>query len=562
MIKGIFSYDKFNIDNYGKVDNFIVKNKPDIKVLDGDLVEFNRITEEIVKVIKKYEENICGVLEISSKVNLGLTKNNVFIKRFIPYDSKFPNFRVSTKIPYNPIDKISVIKYNKWDKKIPDGQIISILGNIGDYDAEIEYIKYRNNFKHRSYGKRFLPKDFIIDKTPDRYDMRDRYTVSIDPLNCDDIDDAISYFYNDYHEIGIHIADVTSYFDLNHPINKEMVKRSETIYYENKKDNLLPIFLSCDKCSLLENLDKRAFSIIFKVNNDGTIIDYEIKKTIINVNKNFSYEVAQRRLQKNKKLNQLYDITKKIYLLKNEKNEHFDTHILVETLMILCNSKIAEFLIKYSENPLLRVHKESLKLDTDDIKLFVESRKSSNSRAFYKQGKVDYCHRGLNEKYYTHFTSPIRRYFDQLVHREVYNIISKKDSLKLDICDELNLVNNKIKKIYNELYKLKLAKELYDNSITSIEIYGFIIDINKDLIKLYLPDYKISINTNLFSYKIKHLFKSELINNSLIVYNSINKKIKLELYERLDIKLIISFKNSDYKKKLQIQIKKLDGFIQ
>ena len=184
---------------------------------------------------------IYGVLYLNNKIIYGYNKNNIPYKKFISKNKE--EFLVATKKDFQ-LNNVYAIIFDtteiKNNKKI--GRLDDIIGEIGNYDSELLYIIRVNNFKTIKNTK-----VNEIDIIKDRLDLTDKYIISIDPENCYDIDDAIHIEeYNDYYEIGIHIADVSSYID-----NIEL-NRVQTIYLPNYQIDMLPNNL-VENCSLIKN---------------------------------------------------------------------------------------------------------------------------------------------------------------------------------------------------------------------------------------------------------------------------------------------------------------------
>jgi exoribonuclease R len=100
--------------------------------------------------------------------------------------------------------------------------------------------------------------DAVLETTKEggkRRDMRDRVTMTIDPADAKDFDDALSFMRlpNGNVEIGIHIADVSHYVREGEPMDKEAQERGTSIYLVDRVIPMLPEVLSNDLCSLRPN---------------------------------------------------------------------------------------------------------------------------------------------------------------------------------------------------------------------------------------------------------------------------------------------------------------------
>ena len=84
----------------------------------------------------------------------------------------------------------------------------------------------------------------------------------------------------------------------NDIINKEAYKRATSVYLVDRTIPMLPEKLCNNICSLRPNEDKLAYSVIFKMNADAEVLDYEITRTVIHSDRRFTYEEAQEILEK------------------------------------------------------------------------------------------------------------------------------------------------------------------------------------------------------------------------------------------------------------------------
>ena len=134
-----------------------------------------------------------------------------------------------------------------------------------------------------------------------RKDLRKEISFTIDPDDAKDFDDALSIkINNDLYEIGIHIADVSHFFNTKGLINKEAEKRATSVYLVDRTIPMLPEKLSNDLCSLRPNVDRLTFSVLIKMNKDYEIVDKWIGRTVIHSKKRFTYENAQDTIDQNK----------------------------------------------------------------------------------------------------------------------------------------------------------------------------------------------------------------------------------------------------------------------
>ena len=197
----------------------------------------------------------------------------------------------------NPDDKI-VAKFHRWDPpaRIPTCKIIRVLGP-GD-DPKTDHLGILAKFGlSSSFPAKVIEQANTIAQKVDRKeiikrkDYRNVFTLTIDPLDARDFDDALSVqkISDQEWEIGVHIADVAHYVSSNSHLDKEARKRGNSTYLVGEVVPMLPQSLSNGICSLVEGEDRLVKSVIFRFTNDGKLIRSKIEECIINSNKRLTY---------------------------------------------------------------------------------------------------------------------------------------------------------------------------------------------------------------------------------------------------------------------------------
>lgn len=489
----------FPIENFDE--DVEIKEKNLNTALHGDTVEVlidkkkenKRIQGKVINILERDRYEFVGVIK--------RTKKECFLS---PDDRRvYKNFHIPNP-PDNALDNHkAMVRMVEWTdpKRIPEAEVVTVIGPAGDHNVEMNAIVKEKGFDiDFPEGVEKEAKELQTSRpeiTPDekRKDMRDRVTFTIDPENAKDFDDALSVkkINNEDWEIGIHIADVSFYVKEGSGLDKEARKRGTSVYLVDRTIPMLPEELSNDLCSLNVSEDKRAFSAIFTINNEGALKNRWFGKTVIRSNQRFTYEKAQEVIDTGKgkffeELNVLNEIAKKLRKRKFKKGaidfetsevsfdldengvpkrifikKRMDTNKLIEDFMLLANREVAHFLYegqKHKEgkrrgviyrihdrpNPekmeslliLLRALGHNISVAPEDIApkdlnrvlrgvtgkneetLVKTAAIRSMSKAIYSTKNIG--HFGLAFKFYTHFTSPIRRYPDLVVHR----LISKK----------------------------------------------------------------------------------------------------------------------------------------
>ena len=461
--------------------------------LDGDEVKVALLAKsrgknhsgQVVEIIQREQSNFVGIIEISRNFAfLVPDKQNMPVDIFIPL-SKLKGAKNGEKC---------IASITEWpkDASSPFGEIIEVLGKVGDADTEAYSILAQYNLPHK------FPEDVeavaakikltIGEKElKARKDYRKVTTFTIDPVDAKDFDDALSFkkLKNGNFEMGVHIADVTHYVQPGDMIDQEAIERATSVYLVDRVVPMLPEVLSNGVCSLRPNEDKLTFAAIFEITPEAEIKKTWIGRTIIHSDKRFSYEEVQDILEAGKgeyseeliQLNTLAKIIRKQRLddgsiafdkvevrFKLDENKkpagvYFkmqkDAHKLIEEFMLMANKAVAQriALPPKGEIPktfVYRIHDkpnpEKLFAFAEFIKTFgykfnpnsehvansmnkvlmeVQGEREENlietlairtmAKAVYSTQNIG--HYGLGFQYYTHFTSPIRRYPDMMVHR-------------------------------------------------------------------------------------------------------------------------------------------------
>lgn len=140
-----------------------------------------------------------------------------------------------------------------------------------------------------------IPVKIKAEEIRKRRDFRDVFTVTIDPADAKDFDDAISLrkLENGHWEAGVHIADVSHYVTPGSAIDKEALSRGTSVYLVDRTIPMLPEKLCNNVCSLRPDEEKLTFSVVFEMDDDANIYNNWIGKTIIKSCRRYTYEEVQ-----------------------------------------------------------------------------------------------------------------------------------------------------------------------------------------------------------------------------------------------------------------------------
>lgn len=328
-----------------------------------------------------------------------------------------------------------------------------------------------------------LEKNGLKDKN--RVNLKNLYACTIDGADSKDFDDAISYEKKgNAHVLYVHIADVGQYVQKDSPLDLEAAKRGNSYYLKNSVFPMLPTILSEDFCSLRPKTKRLSFTCEMHYDDNAELISYKIYKSVIYLSKRFTYEEAEKHLNDQRLvLKDIWALVEKLHqkrikagkielniketditmdahgriIAMNDKTK-LHSHRLIEECMLSANICTAHFMRKNKIPGIYRVHDPMPESGLDKINAFLKLygfkaqikslhysqiqkviqlvEKSeveeifnyillrSFSAAVYKN--LPLGHWGLGFPDYTHFTSPIRRFSDLVVHRQLYAYLKKE----------------------------------------------------------------------------------------------------------------------------------------
>jgi len=514
---------------------------------------------QIVEVLERTKDTYVGVLEMSKNFGFVVTDNQT-----MPYDIFVGKSQIKNALNGQKV----LVKITEWPKQSnnPFGEIIEVLGTPGDNDVEMKSILADYSFPlsfpdnvERDADK--IKTTISASEIKKRKDFRNTWTITIDPYDAKDFDDAISFkkLENGNYELGVHIADVSHYVTPGTALDNEALKRATSVYLVDRVIPMLPEVLSNNVCSLRPNEDKLTFSAVFTMNNKAEVIAEWFGKTIINSDRRFTYEEAQEIIETGQgeyseeinTINALATILRKkrfnngsinfsseeVKFKLDDKGKPIETYVkeqkeanhLVEEFMLLANKKVAELIGKPKDKGkepktfVYRIHDEP---NPEKLNTFVQFLKklgyglnvssrqtlaSSYNNLFERisgkgeehmietiairtMAKAEYStdnigHYGLAFPYYTHFTSPIRRYPDMMVHRLLEKYLEGRKSVKKDpyeeMCKHSSEMERKATQAERDSVKYKQVEflldkkgKVFDGVISGVSKWGIFVQLD------------------------------------------------------------------------------------
>ena len=543
--------------------NLFVNKDNTLNALSGDKV--------IIKIVSKnkiaYDAKVIEVIERKYHTLIGKIK-----KRHKDYELLLDNYNLNIKCLISPKginkatdgDYVKAIITDFGNGRIVKAKVDKVLGTIDTPNLDIN-IKVQMSDIPISFSSRALNEANMLDYTislEERRDLRNDMIVTIDGDDAKDFDDAISIKKeNNKYILGVHIADVSHYVKVDSYLDSEAYERSFSCYLPNSVIPMLPFSLSNDLCSLKENTDRYALSLVMTFNHQGDLIDYDLFKSVINSHARLTYNLVNEWFEEKADLDELNDLylMKELYEILSSKRKQkgiidfdlddaivsldsngkcIDVHKrtrgiserIIEEFMISANECVAEIVSNLDLPFLYRVHSEPTLEKMDELRMelanlhiqiphknnqltskffaeIIEKETEKNpdnkeiinhlflkSMAKAKYDTFNIGHFGLASRAYTHFTSPIRRYPDLVVHRLLKDYLLKEHNYgKIEYLETIlpkvasltSANERKIETLERDVLDMKKAEymenyidQIFIGQISSIKSWGIYVELD------------------------------------------------------------------------------------
>ncbi len=516
----------------------------------------------VVKVLERANETVVGVYEEHGRMGI-----------VVPHDPRlrhdiFIDGRDSGEANSGDVVMARILAYPSKNNAA-QGRIEEVLGRPGDPGIDIEIIIRTHGLStefppevEQSAEKIVLDtREALNDST--RADLRDVFTITIDPVDARDFDDAISIERIDGRlRLGVHIADVSHYVPWDSIIDVEARRRATSVYLVDRVLPMLPEHLSNDICSLNPGEERLAFSVLMDLAKDGSVQDYRLTPSVIASDQRFDYggvqrmldgedpypdseserlltefarvagDIAERRIARGgldfetveAKIRLAPDNVTPVEVVLRERTQATN---MIEEAMILANEVVARHMTAKKAPMVYRIHEDpdpdalaqvAVVLKEFDYPVkdvhgaspatfqkiieFAHDRPEKrliNSlmlRAMQRARYVDYLgpHFGLASPAYCHFTSPIRRYPDLIVHRllraELAHELDRQPTASMIhelewLAEHSSVMEREAESAENESVRLKLAQlmaehigEEFEGIITGVHSFGLFIQLD------------------------------------------------------------------------------------
>ncbi len=573
---------------------------------------FNRKGKNSKDFNNAYEKRYAKVIRILQRKNqtvVGTLRRSYNFWHIVPDDPRFfYDIIVSdpTKLQVQPTPKENdkvLVRLNEWQQRHinPSGEVVENFGQshtpMAEYKAILSKFKLEETFPATVLNEvEKIPQSVSEKDIETRLDMRDKFTITIDPVDARDFDDALSlHRENSNWIVGVHIADVSHYVRTNSAIDKEARKRGNSTYLTGTVIPMLPFPLSNGICSLVEDEDRLVKSVFLTYDASGDCKGVSFANSVIRSNKRLSYEQAYALMTSDdlavarainppekyetaftgkslsdisdKELNRIRGAIRRLWSIAStlrkkrmrkgaldlevpefkifcnaegyadriEKIVSDESHQLIEEFMLAANEAVARELFGHHIPFISRVHDnpddEKLNELRDELELFgiycgdLTSRKEiikvlaeiskhpqsyilktkflrSMKRAQYRASSDG--HFGLCKQYYAHFTSPIRRYADLTVHRnmaflmkslkapyasKIQEPLMTKSALD-QTAEHISRTEQNSSEAERESRKIKLIEyfqrsvntnNTFDAIITSVSNHGFFVELTESM---------------------------------------------------------------------------------
>lgn len=359
-----------------------------------------------------------------------------------------------------------------------------------------------------------------------RRDLRHLDAFTIDSVLTRDYDDALSIEMRSDGtvEVGVHIADAAEVIAKGDELDREAENRASSIYLPDGRITMLPATLSEGLCSLRAGEDRLAVSFLMRFDQEGAMCDRQICTSVVRIRDQLTYEEVNERVRKEPHLQKLHELALKhrqkrlaqgavilplpeiqvyvnpvgmIQISRYEKET--PSQIMVSEWMIAANALAAAYLAERKIPTLFRNQAEC-KPETDFVQSQYELFYVYRQRRLFARAEMDVEPRGhcsLALPHYTMVTSPIRRFSDLVVQRQLKQALVSEEPLYSEdelrqLIAKLGSFQTKIAYIQRKWTRYWLLKYLEQEDVQTLE--ALVLEANDRFAHVLLPEYLMEAN--------------------------------------------------------------------
>ncbi|MCS7090620.1 MAG: ribonuclease R [Verrucomicrobiota bacterium] len=429
----------------------------------------------------------------------------------------------------------------------PDAPGVDILAILRHYQLPTSFPAAVRR-EAEAFEDRLQPKELR-----GRVDLRHQLVVTIDPDDAKDFDDAIAVepLPNGNWKLWVHIADVSHYVRPGTALDAEARRRGNSTYLVDRVIPMLPEVLSNELCSLKSGVDRLTKCVEITLSEKGQVLHSRFYSAVIRSRRRLTYEEALDLIRRpardpiSSMLQQAHRLARELRrrrfaqgaldldfpevkvrldeqgrVVRVEMVVHDEAHQLIEEFMLLANEAVARRLRQLRRPALFRVHEppDPARLEEyrqevlahnipcgnlqkrGELQRLLERLNRNPLGPALKVGllrslmRAQYAteplgHFGLNKADYTHFTSPIRRYADLVVHRALFEPVTVPSRIELDeLAEHLSSMERNAADAERDSREVKLLAFLeqqlrsgqtvpYPALVTEIRNHGFFVDL-------------------------------------------------------------------------------------
>ncbi|WP_428387589.1 ribonuclease R [Mucisphaera sp.] len=461
-------------------------------------------TGRIIEIVKRGAQKFTGTVIKQGRLLIARPDGKALANDVVLRDAESANAKPGDKVAFE------IITYPQAPNELAEGVVTKVLGEAGIPEIEtlatIQAFDLPGEFPEAVLedARKAIKKLDAEQKNPDRLDLTNVLTCTIDPPDARDFDDAISLVEIDDDspavlELAVHIADVALYIQPDSAIDKEARARGNSVYLPRHVIPMLPEVLSNGVCSLQEDVPRCCLTCFIRYDKNANVVSSRFAKTRIHSNKRFTYLEAQavidgdiREAKKHCKTEAKYprdlvrmlknmdELAKRIrqrrlrngmivlglpevelvfdeagHVIDAQPEDDAFTHKLIEMFMVEANEAAASLFDRLDIPMIRRIHPDPPAHDMSDLRRFARvagynipahptrqelqgllqsvqgkpSQTAVHLAVLKTLAKAEYSpalvgHFALASEHYSHFTSPIRRYPDLILHRALTDYIA------------------------------------------------------------------------------------------------------------------------------------------